>query len=160
MQPSGILVFTLETRLVDGAKHEWRDGEQSLEAQLPDIVSLMLLAGPILKERRGEREEAERRRREEEMRRYEEEQRRKTDANQWRRFVDIAEHWRKREVARQFLDALETRSAGGDFTVKDRSLANWLAWARGHVAASDPLQMGAERIFTDIAQVNSWTYRD
>jgi hypothetical protein len=37
--------------LPGGAKHEWRDGEQSLEAQLPDIVSLMLLAGPILKER-------------------------------------------------------------------------------------------------------------
>jgi hypothetical protein len=52
LQPSGILVFTLETRLVDGAKHEWRDGEKPLEAQLPEIIGLILLAGPILKERR------------------------------------------------------------------------------------------------------------
>jgi hypothetical protein len=30
-------------------------------------------------------------------------------------------------VARQFLSALETKSAGEDFSVKDRSLADWLA---------------------------------
>jgi len=58
LQPTDILIFTLETRLVDGAKHEWRDGDQSLEAQLPDIISLLLLAGPILKERRRQHEDA------------------------------------------------------------------------------------------------------
>ena len=118
LQPSGILVFTLETRLVTGAKHEWRDGEEPLEAQLPEIISLILLAAPILKERRRQYEEAERRRREEELRRYEEQQRRKTD--QWRRFVEIAEHWRNLEVAQQFLDALEAKSTGENVTVKDR----------------------------------------
>jgi hypothetical protein len=160
LQPTGMLIFTLETRLVDGAKHEWRDGDQSLEARLPEIISLILLAGPILKERQRQSEEAERRRREEELRRYEEEKKRKTDQNQWRRFVEIAEHWRQLEVARQFLSALETQSAGEDFTVKERSLTDWLAWARERADASDPLLMGAERIFADIGQVNSWTYRD
>ena len=47
-----------------------------------------------------------------------------------------------------------------EFTIKDRSLADWLSWAREHLAQSNPLRMGAERIFTDIAQVQSWTYRD
>jgi hypothetical protein len=63
MQLTGELIFALKTHLVDGAKHEWRDGEQTLETQLPDIVSLILLAGPILKERRRQYEEAEARRR-------------------------------------------------------------------------------------------------
>lgn len=160
LQPSGILIFSLETHLIDGAKHEWRDGEQPLEVQLPEIIGLILLAGPILKERRRQSEEAERRRREAELRRYEEEQRRKTDHNQWRRFVEIAAHWRELAVAREFLSALETQSAGEAFTVKDRSLTDWLTWAREHVDASDPLLTGAERIFADIGEVNSWTYRD
>jgi hypothetical protein len=160
LQPTGTLIFTLETRLVDGAKHEWRDGEQPLEAKLPEIISLILLAGPILKERRRQYEEAERRRQEAESRRYEEQQRRKKDKNQWRRLVEIAEHWRNIEVTRQFLSALETKFLGDDFTVKERSLADWLAWAREHVTASDPLQMGVERIFQDVGQVDSWTYRD
>ncbi|MGB9044733.1 MAG: hypothetical protein WCC81_19980, partial [Pseudolabrys sp.] len=64
------------------------------------------------------------------------------------------------EVARQFLNALETKSAGDDFTIKDRSLADWLSWARDHVAASDPLLMGAEAIFADIGEITSWSYRD
>lgn len=160
LQPTGILIFSLETHLVSGAKREWRDADKLLEVQLPDIISLILLAGPILKERRRQREEAERRRYEEERRRYEEEQRRKKDQNQWRRFVEVAKHWRELEVARQFLNALEMKSAGDDFIVKDRSLPDWLAWAREHVVASDPLLMGAERIFTDVGSIDSWTYRD
>lgn len=160
MQLTGELIFSLKTHLVDGAKYEWRDGAQTLEAQLPGIISLLLLAGPILKERRRQREEAERKRREEERRRYEAEEARKTDQNQWRRFVEIAEHWRDLEVARQFLSALEAKSAGEAYTVKDRSMADWLSWARKRADASDPLLMGAQRIFADIAQINSWTYRD
>jgi len=39
-------------------------------------------------------------------------------------------------------------------------LRQWLTWAREHVEASDPLLMGAERIFADIGEVKSWTYRD
>jgi hypothetical protein len=143
MQLTGELIFALKTHLVDGAKHEWRDGEQTLETQLPDIVSLILLAGPILKERRRQYEEAEARRREEEHRRYKEQERRQTDANQWRRFVEIAEYWRDLEVARQFLSALEKSSLGLAFTVNERSLGDWLSWAHEKVEAADPLLMGA-----------------
>ncbi len=160
MQPSGILIFSLETHLVDGVKHKWRDGERPLEAQLPDIIGLILLAGPILKERRRLHEEAERCRYEEERRRYEERERRKKDDNQWRRFVEIAEHWRKLEVSRQFLAALEEKCAGQELAIAERPLSDWLGWAREKVASSDPLLMGAERIFTDISQITSWSYRD
>ena len=73
------MIFSLKTHLVDGAKHEWRDGEKTLEAQLPDIISLILLAGPILKERRRQHEEAERKRREEERAAMRKQERRKTD---------------------------------------------------------------------------------
>ena len=31
MQLTGELIFSLKTHLVDGAKHEWRDGEKTLE---------------------------------------------------------------------------------------------------------------------------------
>lgn len=63
-------------------------------------------------------------------------------------------------MARQFLAALEARSAGEAFTVKERPLSDWLAWAREKLAAADPLLMGTERIFADISEVKSWTYRD
>jgi len=63
-------------------------------------------------------------------------------------------------MARQFLTALEQRSDGAAFTVKDRSLNDWLTGAREKLETSDPLLMEAERIFTDIAEVKSWTYHD
>jgi len=160
LQPSGIFVLTLETRLIDGAKHEWRDGNQSLEAQLPDIISLLLLAGPILKERRRAHEEAQKRHYEEERRRSEEKEQRKTDQNQWRRFVDIAGHWREREIARQFLAALEAGGISSKVMIEGKSLADWIAWAHAHVESSDLLKIGAARIFADIGAVKSWTYRD
>jgi len=160
LQPTGVLIFSLKTHLVDRAKHEWRDGETTLEAQLPDIIGLLLVAGPILKERRRQYEEEQRRRHEQERRRYEEEQQRKKDENQWRRFVDIAGHWRERELARQFLTALEAQGATRPVMIQGRSLADWIAWAHAHVEASDLLKIGAERIFTDVSSISAWTYND
>ena len=61
-------MFSLETHLIEGAKHEWRDGDYSLEAQLPDIISVISLVGSILKESRRKHEVEERRRREAELR--------------------------------------------------------------------------------------------
>ena len=72
----------------------------------------------------------------------------------------LGEKSRGQKVARQFLSALEQKCVDDNLTIDNRSLVDWLAWARDQVAQGDPLVMGAERIFSDIAHVDSWTYRD
>jgi hypothetical protein len=39
-------------------------------------------------------------------------------------------------------------------------LDEWLAWAETRAAASDPLGRGAAALFSEIADVTEWTYRD
>jgi hypothetical protein len=46
------------------------------------------------------------------------------------------------------------------FIIDNRSLDDWLAWGRDRITQADPLLMGTERIFSDIARVDSWIYRD
>lgn len=71
LQPTGTLVFSIETYLPTLPRCTWSDtAGQPLEEQVGDILAGLLLAGPLLVKQRREREEAERRRREEEHRRY------------------------------------------------------------------------------------------
>lgn len=69
---TGDLIFTIKTYIETGLTKEWRDGERRLEEQVSGIVSVLLIAGPILREQRRQAEEAERERREEEHRLYQE----------------------------------------------------------------------------------------
>lgn len=157
LQPTGALVFLLRTRLDLALRHEWIDEpEVPIEKQLPEIAATLLLAGPILRERRRQREEAERRRQIQERRRYEEGQRIQQDRNRWRHFVNLALRWREAETARQFLAALESRLEGCDATFDDRSGSQWVEWAREHVAKYDPLFMGAAPVLEDVAGIDSW----
>jgi len=127
---------------------------------LPDIVATLLLAGPILIERRRQHEEAEKRRLEAEHRRYEEQQRRQKDDNRWKHFVGYAHRWRDAEIARQFLAALEGKLENGDASFDGRSTSRWIEWARDRLAKYDPLVAGAEPVLQDISRVDAWTYRD
>jgi hypothetical protein len=165
LQPTGMLQFSIKTHLDSALDHVWIDRtENPIETQLPDIAATLLLAGPILKERRRQHEEAERRRFEEERRRYEEQQRLQQDRNRWRHFVGLAQRWQEAEIARQFLAALECKLKGkleaSNATVDDRSANEWVEWARERLAEYDPLIAGAASILQDIADVTAWTYRD
>ena len=96
---TGELILSIDTWIGRDLPSEWRDGEQSLEQQIPDVVAVLAVVGPILEEWRLQTEAAERRRREEEMRRYEEKQKRDQDRNRWRRFIEFAEAWREAQLA-------------------------------------------------------------
>jgi hypothetical protein len=159
LQPSGILQFSLKTRLVDGMPRDWIDKpDKPIEDHLSDIVAVLALAGPILAEQRREREAAERLRREEEHRRYLEEQRQKQDYNRWRRFLEFADQWSKAERARQFLAALEGKEQPDGFAFDGRVPADWFAWAREWLEVFDPLNRKPEAIYEELAEVDSWTY--
>ncbi len=56
---TGELVLSIDTWIAHGLQREWRDGEQTLEQQVPDIIAIIAVAGPILEERRLAAEAAE-----------------------------------------------------------------------------------------------------
>ena len=125
-----------------------------------DILAALVLAGPLLVQRRHEREEAERRTREEEHRHYQEAERKRLDDNRWRRFTELAERWKRADEARAFLAALERHPAATGGLVNGDPVADWLAWARDRLATFDPLLDGPEGVFEDVLRVTGWTYRD
>jgi hypothetical protein len=161
LQPSGMLAFTIRTHLDSALTHAWIDKpDRPIETELPDIVATLLLAGPILIERRRQHQEAEKRRLEAEHRRYEEQQRRQKDDNRWKHFVAYAHRWREAEIARQFLAALEGKLENDGATFDGRPASEWVEWARERLAKYDPLVAGTGAILQDIAKVDAWTYRD
>jgi len=161
LQPSGYLVFTIKTYLPAGLRQEWLESERKrLEDLLPDIITTIIAAGPLLVEQRRQRDEAERQRRIAEQQRYEEQQRRKRDNNRWRRFIDIAKDWRELELARAFLAAVKQAEIDREKEIGGRKLGEWLSWAEERISTTDPINAGAETIFNSVASVNEWTYRD
>jgi hypothetical protein len=158
--PTGELVFTLETYLGPGLAREWRDGERRLEEQIGDIIALLAIAGPILEKRRQEAEEAQRRNYEEEKRRREERERQDQDRNRWRRFVEFARLREEARLAGKLLDALENQKPDPDSTFDGRSAAEWLAWARERRDAFDPSLWNVGDLWSDVASVTAWEYRD
>jgi hypothetical protein len=150
------LILSIDTWIGRGLPREWRDGEQSLEQQIPDVVAVLAVVGPILEEWRLQTEAAERHRREEEMRRYEEKQKRDRDRNRWRRFIEFAQAWREAQLAGDFIKALEDKSADPDAVYDGRSAADWLAWARDRRSAFDPARFEIGDLWSDIGRVTAW----
>lgn len=147
-------MLAVKNYLPDGLRREWLEAEDApMEGLVPEIVSVLLKAGPLLAEERRRREEAERRR-------YEEQQRRKQDRNRWRHLVRMAEAQREADLARAFIEALKAKNTDPDTQAGERTVREWIAWAEAKVAAADVLGRGAAVIFTDVAGVNSWTYND
>ena len=157
---TGELVFSLETWISAGLPREWRDGEQVLEQQIPEIIAVLAVAGPILEARRLEAEAAEHRRWEEEKRRREEKEKQDQDRNRWRRLVEYAEAWREAQLVGDFIDALVAFSGDPQALYEEKSTVEWIAWARERCDAYNPLRWNIDDLWADIASVNAWNYRD
>lgn len=162
LEPTGLLVFTIETYLGQcTTRREWLETEtKPLEKQLPDILRSLTLAGPALVTLRQEREVAESRRREAERLRQIEAERRQKERNQWRRFGELARQWEDTECARRLLLKLDRQEHDPEQMVGGRPIHEWLSWAREQIESHDPLRAGSVGIFGDVAAVTSWTYRD
>lgn len=161
LQPSGFLVFVIKTYLVGSLRREWLEkAAKPMEELLPQIVATFIAAGPLLAEQRRAQEERARLHAIAEQRREQERQKRKQDQNRWRRLVQIAGGWREVEVARDFIAAMRQLPVAEGRLVDGQPLEQWLLWAEKHLESANPLSHGVEGIFKDIAQVQSWTYRD
>lgn len=157
---TGELIFLIKTYLAPGLAREWRDGDRRLEEQMSDIVSVLVIAVPILQDQRRQHEEAERRRREEERRCEEERAKQQQDKNRWRRFGELAAQWEKAALAARFIEALRELPADGEEAFGGRTAAEWLDWAREKCVEFDPLRWRPGEVWCNLAEVSSWDYRE
>ena len=162
LEGTGRFVVAIKTFLGGGLKTEWVETDsEPMSELLPEIAATIVAAGPVLRDMRRAREEAERLRRIEEARRAEEEARRRQEKNRWKRLTEHAQAWRSAQVAREFLATLKDLSHTEQHDVVDgRTVAEWISWAEAHLREADPMTHGAKALFHNISEVKSWTYRD
>lgn len=132
--PTGILSF----RMGEGYREViWKDGKQSLEEQLSNIIDKLVRES---ERKKTEREEIDKWHKEyQEKLRIEHEiqqQREKEEADFTQLLVD-ADRWQKSKVARSYIDMIETNAISkGEIS---EELKNWLTWARKRIEGYDPL---------------------
>ena len=160
--PTGCLVFEFKVwQWPAGLPHRWLESEQQpMESMLPDILAALIAAGPFLVQKREEREATEREYRLAEQRRYEEQRRRKQDANRWRCFREMAQSWYGLAAVRDFLMMLRSMETAPTIEIDGRSVDEWIAWAEEWLQRTDPAANGVDGVFTQVAAVTDWTYRD
>ena len=160
LEPTGKLQFSIKTYIESGLRREWNETKtKSMEEHLPEIVALLTLAGPILVEKERQREEDHRRYQAEERQRYEREQALKKDQNQWQQFLEVAQAWQQADIARKFIAELEKNDDEFDHDViGDRTMKEWLSWARDWVNKTDPINQKKNDIFDKIARVNNFSW--
>lgn len=161
LEPTGRFEFQIRTWINQPVRKLWLETErQSLDAMMPEIVATFLMLGPMLAERTRQRAE-ERRLWEERQRQLEHErQRRQQDDNRWKRFVQIAEGWKRTELAREFIARLRELDVPDSEPVNGRSPAEWLDWAEAKASERDPVGQGLEAIIADVGRIESWTRFD
>ncbi len=158
---SGHLTLEIQTFLPQGFVQQWVEKESEvLEDRLPEIVATFVAAGPVLRQKRLQREEEERQRREAERLRYEEQQRRRRDRNRWRAFREMAVDWQELAVVRSFLERLKKYQTDRSLEIAGQSLAEWISWAEQWSLRADPTAGGVKGVFERIAAVTEDTYRD
>jgi hypothetical protein len=157
LDSSGFLRVSITTYL--GRKAEWIETEKTkIGHLLPNVVSAIIAAGPILEEMKRESEERQRRAREEEARRYEARKLREIDEKRWNKFREYAVNWDEGERLLAFLTEVEARLAMEEnVAISDRSLSEWVEWARAKVETLNPFNAGAAGVFQNIAKVTQWS---
>ncbi|WP_409561739.1 hypothetical protein [Hyphomicrobium sp. MC8b] len=154
LDSSGFLRVSITTYL-DGRKPEWIETKKrKIGDCLPEIVSTIMAAGPILEHMKREREERYARYQEEEVRRYETKRLKEIDDKRWDQFREYAENWEEREKLLGFVAEIEKRApSGAAITASGDSLDDWIAWAKERAAALDPFRRGVPEMFDTLSKV-------
>lgn len=146
------------TSYVLGKPHWIETDKRKIADMLPDIIGTIMAAGPALERQRIEREESHRRYEEEQARRYEAQRLKEIDDKRWKRFQEFASNFEQRDRLLPFITELETRlAAEGDVTIGERTLSEWIGWARARAEVLDPFGRGAAGLFESISKVTQWS---
>jgi hypothetical protein len=68
--------------------------------------------------------------------------------------------WHEARLAGDFLDEIEEQSSNPEVSYEGRSAAEWMTWARERRDAFDPSRWNIGDLWTDLASVAAWEYRD
>lgn len=149
---SGFLRVKFDT-YVNGRSREWIETpKKKMSVILPDIISAIIAAGPLLAEEARERAEWYRRYEQEQAERHERQRQLEIDHKRWCRFQEHAENWRERERLLMFIDELRRRlQIEGDTAIEGRHLSEWIVWAEERALALDPFQDGLNGLFETIS---------
>ena len=153
--PTGCLLLSIKNYLDGSLRREWLETPQrSMEAQIPEILATIILAGGIIGERRRKAEaaaaefEAQRRQREEERARQ------RQDDERWSRFIGAALRWREMADIRIFLGALKALPMDSSALIEGRTVVAWIDWAEQRLILGDPLRSGVGPFFDEIVTRN------
>jgi hypothetical protein len=96
-----------------------------------------------------------------EQKRQQEIARRKIEKNRWRRVLELSDRRHSADRLRSFVAAIEAMGTTGDSLLPGgRTHDEWLAWVKQRISAYDPLEAGAEAIWSNLGAVTSWEYND
>ena len=161
MQQTSRLALVFRSWMPDGFPKEFAESDDTpLEAKLPEIVAAFIAGGPFLVARRRQHDEAARLYQIEQARLHELQRQRKCDDNRWRRFLELAEDRRSAALAAELVAALRAGPLDTEIRIDGRSLPEWLGWAEGKARVMDPQRIGASAVFTEVSNIDDWTYRN
>ncbi len=155
LEPTGDFLFKIESYFGqdENISRQWKDtGAKRLEALIPEIISALVQAGPAVLRLRECEEEQARIKFEARQRKKDEEVYRRREQCRWTVFVSYAERLHSLDRLRALIAHLERETSDLSKVVGDDSLSGWLQWAKAHLNAFDPLLIGAESIFSEIAR--------
>jgi len=158
LESSGFLRVSIITYL-DGRQPQWIETLKiKIGGILPEIIGAIMAAGPILEQKKREREEREKRYCEEEARRYEAKRLREIDDKRWNKFREFGVNWEEHDRLLAFIAEIEKRAVDeGEIIVASSPLSNWIAWAKERVGALDPFRQGAAGVFDTISKITQWS---
>ncbi|HLH48071.1 MAG TPA: hypothetical protein VKV96_01915 [Roseiarcus sp.] len=149
---SGFLRVAITTYIRRNVPEWVETSKTTIFDYLPQIVSTIMEAGPILLEWERERAEESRRRQEESAKREERLRLKELEERRWTRFREAAANWEERTALVIFIAELQHRLEGdGDLQVGARLLSEWIAWAQDKADRLDPLRSGLSEFFGTIS---------
>ncbi|SFV29408.1 hypothetical protein [Hyphomicrobium facile] len=153
LKPTGDFIFSIESFLGQHnlIRRQWKDtATKRLEDMAPEIVSALLKAAPALLRIRQDEEKRAKREFDERQKKREEEAYRRRDERRWAEFVSYAKRLEALDKLGVLIAHLERNTADFSVVVADRSLADWLQWAKDRVAAFDPLHIEPETLILEM----------
>ncbi|GBD48133.1 hypothetical protein [Methylopila sp. Yamaguchi] len=142
--PTGHLLLQLIAHPRGQAPLKWEEPKRLLDERLPEILASFEVHrhADIMQAQRDAERAARVAERQQALKA--EQDRREEEDEAWRRFEERANAWVKVSKLRQFLAAIDMMKLDDTEIVDERTVADWRAWARRRVEATDPLKTGSQ----------------